>query len=176
METERLQLRQLCLQDAEAMYELAKEKEVGYACGWKPHENLEETKMILEKFLINEKTFAIVDKQSKTLYGVISLEKDNRRMDEQYRELGYWLGKPYWGQGIMVEAANALLCYGFETLELKMISCSHFLFNEQSKRVIEKLGFLYEGVLRDGFQHYQLGRIDIATYSLKPEEFALRNR
>lgn len=175
MESERLILRTLQVEDAAAMYALAKEQEVGYACGWKPHADVAETKMLLEKFLVNPRTFAIVDKKDNTFYGVISLEEDRKRKGEVFAELGYWIGKPYWGQGIVVEAANLLLRYGFEQLHLSLISVCHFTFNQQSKRVIEKLGFVYEGVIRESYQHYALGWIDCVSYSLKYSEFCACN-
>ena len=175
MESERLRLRTLCKEDAQALYELAKEKEIGYAAGWKPHDSVEETMMILDKFLINETTFAIVDKKDGTLYGVIGLDEDRKRKGEKYRELGYWIGKPYWGQGITVEAARLLMQYGFEQLHLSLISICHFTFNKQSQRVIEKLGFQYEGCIREMYPHYCLGNVDIMSYSLKRDEFSRCN-
>ena len=58
-------------------------------------------------------------------------------------ELGYWLGEPFWGRGYMPEAAYALMKRGFETLEMTTIWCGYYDGNKKSKRVQEKLGFIY---------------------------------
>ena len=60
------------------------------------------------------------------------------------REMGYWLGRPYWGHGVMTEAATELLRFGFEMLGLEAVWCSHYDWNSRSRRVIEKCGFRYQ--------------------------------
>ncbi len=62
-------------------------------------------------------------------------------------ELGYWIGKPYWGQGYMTEAGKAVVEFGFD-LGLKKIFASHFSTNPASGRVMLKLGMQKEGVLK----------------------------
>jgi len=62
----------------------------------------------------------------------------------EQREMGYWLGRPYWGHGVMTEAATELLRFGFETLGLEAVWCSHYDWNSRSRRVIEKCGFRYQ--------------------------------
>jgi ribosomal-protein-alanine N-acetyltransferase len=56
-------------------------------------------------------------------------------------EIGYWIGKPWWGQGFATEAATALVRYCFTTGGFKRLTCCHFTDNDASKRVIQKLGF-----------------------------------
>jgi ribosomal-protein-alanine N-acetyltransferase len=63
-------------------------------------------------------------------------------------ELGYWVGKPYWGKGLVTEAAWAVLAFGFETLGLNRIQATHFNHNPASGRVMEKIGMFYEGCRR----------------------------
>ncbi len=58
-------------------------------------------------------------------------------------ELGYWLGRPFWGRGYMPEAAAALLRRGFETLGMTTVWCGYYEGNDKSRRVQEKLGFVY---------------------------------
>ena len=58
-------------------------------------------------------------------------------------ELGYWLGKPFWGRGYMPEAAKEILRHGFEDLGMNVIWCGYYDGNQKSKRVQEKLGFTY---------------------------------
>lgn len=63
-------------------------------------------------------------------------------------ELGYWLGEAYWGRGVMTEAAKLVTQFGFERLHLKRIYAGVFLWNHASMRVLEKAGYVREGVLR----------------------------
>jgi ribosomal-protein-alanine N-acetyltransferase len=63
-------------------------------------------------------------------------------------ELGYWLGEPFWGQGIMSEAVTTFARYAFEAFELVRIYAEPFANNPASARVLEKAGFEREGRLR----------------------------
>lgn len=140
LETERLLLRPWEEGDLEALYELAKDPEVGPRCGWKPHKDVEESRYVLCRILMNDSTWALVDKASGALLGDISLMK-LEAPDEQ--ELGFWLGRPYWGRGYMPEAAQALIAYSFEELGLARLWCRHNKDNSQSARVQQKCGFSF---------------------------------
>jgi len=61
--------------------------------------------------------------------------------------IGYWLGREYWGKGIMTEAVKAVTHYGLKTLKKKRICGYVFIKNEASARVLEKAGYVYEGTL-----------------------------
>jgi RimJ/RimL family protein N-acetyltransferase len=60
-------------------------------------------------------------------------------------ELGYWIGKPYWGHGYATEAARAVMAYGFAKSGVRRFVCKHLTGNDGSARVIRKLGFRYTG-------------------------------
>ena len=60
-------------------------------------------------------------------------------------EVGYWIGKPYWGQGYATEATDRLIEHGFKVGGVRRFTCSHFTENDASKRVITKLGFVPMG-------------------------------
>jgi RimJ/RimL family protein N-acetyltransferase len=60
-------------------------------------------------------------------------------------ELGYWIGRPFWGRGLATEAAEATLRFGFETLELCAVRAVCLEENPASLRVLAKLGFLETG-------------------------------
>lgn len=68
-------------------------------------------------------------------------------------ELGFWLGLPYWGRGIVTEAAEAMLRFGFYELDLHRINSQHLSHNPASGKVMQKLGMKYEGCLR---QHVRI--------------------
>ncbi len=140
LETKRLRLRPWQESDLETLYQLCIDPEVGPRCGWKPHKDLEESRYVLCRLLMNDYTWALEDKESGAVLGDISLMKLD---DPAERELGFWLGRPYWGRGYMPEAAQALLDYGFEELGLARIWCRHNRDNAQSARVQEKCGFVF---------------------------------
>ena len=64
-------------------------------------------------------------------------------------ELGYWIGKPFWGQGLIPEAAGELLRYAFEDLGMGAVWCGYYDGNVKSRRVQEKLGFVYQYTTHD---------------------------
>ena len=91
-------------------------------------------------------TFGIVNQENQ-LYGVIGLVPN----DDVYRigsELGYWIGEPYWGLGIASRAVAQMIQYGFDKLQLQRIYAGVFDFNQASMRVLEKNGFIREGIRR----------------------------
>ena len=147
LKTERLLLRPITEADAEATLAYAKGPNVGPNAGWKPHENLEETHQVLkEVFLDKENIWGIVFED--TLIGSIGLMDDPKRQNPHTKMLGYAIGEAYWGNGIMTEAARAVLAYGFETLQIDLISGYCYTFNTRSRRVLEKCGMRLEGQLR----------------------------
>jgi [ribosomal protein S5]-alanine N-acetyltransferase len=89
--------------------------------------------------------FAITLQETGELVGAIGLGIDS---ENNNAELGYWLGKAYWGQGYCTEAAQAMLKYGFMELGLHRIYASHFARNPASGRVMQKIGMRYEGCRR----------------------------
>ena len=90
-------------------------------------------------------TFAITMRETGELVGAISLRMANRF---HRAEMGYWIGKPYWGKGYCTEAVKAVIAYGFDEMELNRILAYHLTRNPASGRVMEKAGMRYEGHLR----------------------------
>jgi len=86
-------------------------------------------------------------------------------------ELGYWIAKPQWGHGYATEAARAAVGFGFGTLRLERIHARVMTANRASARVLAKLGFVREGVLRRDL--FRLGAfVDCEVWSLLREEHA----
>jgi RimJ/RimL family protein N-acetyltransferase len=109
-------------------------------------------------------TFAIEYKGE--FAGVIGLVQ-KIDVNRQSAELGYWLGEPYWNQGIVTRAAKLIVNYGFEHLGLSRIYSCVFDFNKGSQRVLEKAGFTLEGVLKNDYiKNNQLG--DGYLYGIVP--------
>ena len=144
--TERLILRKWTEADADSLYEYAKDPEVGPVAGWPPHKSTEESLDVIRNVFNGAECYAICEKGSDKAIGAIEL-KLNGHTDMTDRddecELGYWLGKPFWGRGYMPEAAKEMLRHGFEELGMKTVWCGYYDGNRKSKRVQEKLGFQY---------------------------------
>jgi RimJ/RimL family protein N-acetyltransferase len=125
--------------------------------------------MVTEKWAEgNHAAFAICDRTSGELRGVIGLRIER---DQQRAELGYWIGKPFRGQGLAGEAARAVLDYGFAALELERIYAAHFPWNPASGRVLEKAGMRREGTLR-GHVQKNGARIDLQFFGILRAEHA----
>lgn len=169
--TGRLLLRPVVAEDAEDFYEYSRNANVGLNAGWKPHESIEETRLIMEQVFMNRETiFGIVVKESGKLIGTIGLVKEPKRDNDKARMLGYAIGEAYWGQGFMTEAVRELLRYGFEELRLDLVSAYCYPHNQRSRRVLEKCGFLYEGTLRQCEQLFDGKTYDNECYVLVDNE------
>lgn len=171
IETKRLRLDQWSKKDAEDLYQYAKNPAVGPAAGWKPHSDVKESKLIIKKVFIPADVWKIVLKETGKPIGTISFDIDKRRPNINSKELGYSLDQNYWNKGLMTEAADAVIEYGFNVLKLDIISITTGTDNLQSRRVIEKLGFRYEGTQRHSYRIYDNSIRDLMCYSLFKEEW-----
>lgn len=115
--TERLILREWKETDSKDLYEYAKSELVGPNAGWPPHKNEEESKEIIKMFIRDDNTYAIVLKEENKVIGGIGLhdrKPDDSLTELKQKEIGYVLNPKYWGRGIIPEAVNCLLKYGFK--------------------------------------------------------------
>lgn len=146
IETERLILRPWQEQDAEDLYTYASNPEVGPPAGWPPHTSVDNSREIIKNVLSKPETYAVCLKDG-TPIGSIGLHlngsTDMTDRDDEC-ELGYWIGKPYWGQGLIPEASRALMRYAFEELGMRAVWCGYYDGNEKSRKVQTKLGFVYQ--------------------------------
>ena len=162
LETERLILRPWEESDAEELYKYASNPKVGPIAGWPVHTSVENSREIIKGVLSAPDTYAVVLKETLQPVGSIGLmtgKTSNLRLPDTEGEIGYWIGVPYWGQGLIPEAVRELMRYSFEDKNLEKLWCGYFDGNTKSKRVQEKCGFKYhhtsenvpcaiEGVLR----------------------------
>ncbi len=144
--TERLILRPWNEGDAEGLFEYASNPDVGPPAGWPPHKNIEESMDVIRNVFSGSECYAICEKENGKAIGAVELKlnghTDMTRRDDEC-ELGYWLGKPFWGRGYMPEAVKELIRHGFEDLGMTTIWCGYYGGNEKSRRVQEKTGFVY---------------------------------
>lgn len=151
-ETDRLLIRGITRADTPALFSVFSDPDViEYAIGH-PHTTETDTQYYIDSVLEAYTTghaliMGISLKSSQTLIGIIGFElwfsAHNRA------EIGYTLGKPYWGAGYATEALNALCRYGFGPLQLHRIEATTQPANEASWRVLEKAGFHRDGLLPD---------------------------
>ncbi len=152
IETARLILRPWRESDAESLYLYAKDPAVGPIAGWKPHQSVQESLAIIQNVLNGAECYAICEKEHNIAIGCIELRlnghTDMTDNDDEC-ELGYWLGRPFWGRGYTPEAAEAILHRAFDELKMTTVWCGYYDGNSKSKRVQEKLGFVYHHTCKE---------------------------
>lgn len=162
LETERLILRSWDERDANDLFQYASNPEVGPIAGWPVHTSIENSKEIIKSVLSSPETYAVVLQETMQPVGSIGLmigSASNIGISDTEGEIGYWIGVPYWGQGLIPEAVREIMRHGFDDLNLEKMWCGYFDGNTKSQRVQEKCGFRYhrtkenvpcalEGVLR----------------------------
>lgn len=155
LETERLILRPWTREDLEDFYAYSSIEGLGQMAGWTPHKTIDESRTILDSFIRHKKTFAIELKASGRVIGSLGIEEPDPDPEKEMlgREIGYALHKDHWGQGLTPEAVMAVISWCFDTLHYDFLTCSHFDWNHQSKRVIEKCGFRYFSTTRSETQY-----------------------
>lgn len=170
--TERLVLRPFEKRDLNDFYEYASVDGVGQMAGWKPHESIAESSEILDMFIREKKTFAVVYEGK--VIGSLGIEQYNEDRFPEFsqlkaREIGYVLAKDHWGKGLMPEAVREAVRWLFEGVGLDVIFCEHFLSNAQSARVQAKCGFTFYS--RGKFET-RMGTVEnVKTNLLKKEDW-----
>ncbi len=174
--TERLLLRPFKLADANDVYAYAKDAEWGrYLWLPSPYEYADAERYVARSVLWSwdaRPSFAITLEDS--VIGGIDLKID---ADSMTSEIGYSLSKEHWGKGFMAEAARAVIGWAFDEFEIAKVSGQADLRNQQSWRVMEKLGMKREGVLRSQMPPNAddpSKRADIVHYGILREEWERR--
>jgi len=176
LETKRLILKDWTEEDAGELFQLAKNPNVGPHAGWKPHADAAESLEIIRTLFLPSLVWKITDKTTGGMIGSLGLETDRFRPGVASKELGYWIAEAYWGQGLATEACQTALQYGFEELKLEIVGICTGPANLRSQRVIEKLGFTYEGTHRRCYKIYDGTIRDSLTYSMLKEEWQKLHR
>jgi [ribosomal protein S5]-alanine N-acetyltransferase len=163
--TQRLRLRQVRPDDAEAFFAIFSDEETMKYYGHAPHSTIDKTREWITQ------VEARYTQREAIRWGVTFADQDeiigscsfhHFAAHGQCVETGYDLNRVYWGQGVMTEAMSAVLTYGFSTLELHRIEAIIDIQNVRSKALLEKLGFTYEGNLRQ--RYYMEGRFGDEHY------------
>ncbi|WP_246031713.1 GNAT family N-acetyltransferase [Salibacterium salarium] len=172
LQTKRLLLRKLQQDDLHAVFNYASRTEVSRFMLWDTHQSTQDTQQFLnisyEKYEKGEVApFAIEEKSSGRLIGTIDFVWWDK--EHGVAELGYVLTPDYWGQGFIPEAAERLVQFGFDKMDLFRIEARCYETNTNSTRVMEKIGMSHEGTLR-GRMLVKGERQNILLYSLLKNE------
>ena len=147
IETERLILRRWNEDDAEDLYKYASDPDVGPIAGWPAHQSIDESRDVIKNVFNGKEAYAVCLKEDSKAIGAIEL-KLNGHTDMTDRddecEMGYWLGRSFWVQGIIPEAVKEMLRHAFEDLAMQKVWIGYYDGNIKSKRVQEKCGFKYQ--------------------------------
>jgi ribosomal-protein-alanine N-acetyltransferase len=168
LHTPRLQLREVTLSDAPAIFKMRSDKRVMRYMAMPPPKDISEAQQQIQKYLQgyqqNEAIRWVIclREQPDELIGTVAfwkMDKANHRA-----EIGYTLQYDYWRQGIMSEAIGAAMEYCFRVLNFHSIEANMYPENEESRGLVEKLGFVQEAYFRENF--YCKGRfLDSLIYS-----------
>lgn len=173
LQTPRLLLRPFVITDAKNVQRLAGAREVADTTLLIPHPYPDGA---AEQFIDGARAdfekgenyiFAVTLRATDELCGSMGLKLAAKH---ERAELGYWIGVPFWNCGYCTEAGQAVLRFAFEKLRLNSVTAHHFVRNPASGRVLQKLGMLYEGHLR---QHVKKGERfeDVHHYSILRSEW-----
>jgi [ribosomal protein S5]-alanine N-acetyltransferase len=172
--TERLRLRPFAPGDAPDVQRLAGAREIAETTLFIPHpypDGLAATWIATHAARFESgkaAVFAVTLRQDGTLVGAaeLGITREHRRA-----ELGYWIGREHWGQGLATEAARRMLGYAFDELDLNRLQAHHFTRNPASGRVLLKIGMRYEGRSRQYLYKWDRPE-DVDRYALLREEWA----
>lgn len=173
LETDRIKLRKMTINDVNDMYEYCSDEEISKYTVWFSHKSVEDThqflRTVLSKYEKQEVSpWGIEDKKTKKFIGTtgfISWDTKNSKA-----ELGYAVSRKFWNQGYMTEAVKRVISFGFKNMDLVRIEARCHPHNIGSARVMEKTGMKFEGILR---KHILAKGIheDVMMYSIIKDDF-----
>jgi ribosomal-protein-alanine N-acetyltransferase len=168
--TDRLHLRELCPEDAPSLFEVFRDDEV---TRYYDVETMTEVAPAAALVAFLQQRFAsrvgirwaIVERASGSFLGTIGFNSINQSANKS--PLGYELGRAAWGRGFATEAVRAVVRFGHQELGLRRIEAAVMLGNEASARVLEKAGFIEEGLLR-AYGYWKGSYHDLRMFSILP--------
>ncbi len=154
LETSRLILRKIEPCDSEDMFEYSRLDKVTEYLTWSSHKSITETERYIK--LLGKKyaqgafwDFGIEYKENGKFIGTCGFTSFDKDLNSA--EIGYVLSPDYWGMGLAAEACRAVIKFGFSTFFLDSICARYIEGNDQSKRVMEKLGMTYKTTYKNSY-------------------------
>jgi [ribosomal protein S5]-alanine N-acetyltransferase len=174
LETERLLLCRMRLDDAEAMFAYASDPEVTCYVTWDTHCSIEDSRNFLRFATEGYERgdfggWGVVLKDDGAFVGTCGVDA-GYAPEHARAELGYVLSREHWGRGLMPEAVRAVIAFGFESMGLNRIQARCIAENIASTRVMEKAGMTYEGTLRES-EFIKGAYRDMKLYSILRREY-----
>ena len=165
-ETERLILRPWSEDDAEDLYKYASDPAVGPIAGWPVHTDIENSREIIRTVLSSAETYAVCLKKDNRPIGSVGLippAQSHTRASDYELEIGYWIGVPFWGKGLIPEAVRRMQEHAFLDLKCSAMWCGYYDGNENSRHCQEKCGFTYH--------HSEIDKPCVLMGDLRTEHF-----
>lgn len=178
LETPRLRLRKLSMRDAQDIYDYSRDPEVARYVLWEAQRNPSEARSyvryMLRKYRMGEPaSWGIELKAERRVVGTIGFMWIQR--ENAAAEVGYSLSRAHWNRGIMTEALNAVLEYGFRGMNLNRIEAQHETGNPASGAVMRKCGMRREGLLRQRLLNK--GKfVDVELYAILRSDYLASRR
>ncbi len=175
IETERLLLRKVTLDDAPDLLVNTSDPEIARYTTWEPYDSIEEARRFLGSVISNYErgepaNWGLELRESGRFIGMCGFMQDFWEPEYACASLGYAIGREHWGKGLTTEAVRAAIAFGFEHLTLNRIEARCVAENTASERVMQKAGMSYEGTLRDNV--FCKGRYwDYKVYSILRREY-----
>lgn len=177
IDTPRVKLRPQLASDADDFFPYVSDPELSRYVTWAAHTSIDETREWIAKAgeMLAKGTDIVwtIEHEGKAVgcVGLHGITWGVRAVRFDRAEMGYWIAKPFWGKGLMTEAATAATRWAFESLGLHKVTISCYEPNVGSRRVIEKVGYRYVGkneedIWRDGRWYAHL------RYELTASEWA----
>jgi ribosomal-protein-alanine N-acetyltransferase len=174
LETERLLLRKMRLDDAEALFAYASDPEVTRYVPWDTHRSMEDSESFLGFATEGYERgdfggWGVVLKDDGVFIGTCGIDV-GYAPEHARAELGYVLSRKHWGKGLMPEAVRAVIRFSFGRMGLNRVEARCIAENTASARVMEKAGMTYEGTLRE--REFIKGAYrDMKLYSILRREY-----
>lgn len=178
IETPRLKLRPFVEADASALSALANDADIARMVCTMPHPH---APLLAEGWILiqaanrargRDAALAITDRSTGALMGAIGA---HRQSDGDY-EVGYWLGRAFWGRGYASEALEALVSRMIEAFGPVRFTAGHFADNPASRRVLEKAGFRPTGAVERRFSLGREHKVATVILALAPDARSLGNK
>jgi RimJ/RimL family protein N-acetyltransferase len=173
LHSNRLELRKVELSDVPSLIQYANNKKIAdqifnISYPYQEEDAIFRINFVWQGFKNKERyVFAITYKEQQELIGEIGLHLDKANDSAQF---GYWIGEPFWGQGIATEATAAILKFGFEVLKLNKIYATHYPENPASAKVMLNNQMIKEAELKE---HYKIEGVyrSVHQYRLTRAEY-----
>lgn len=167
LETDRLIIRRLNEEDINDEFELRSQRDTCLNNGYEPFDKMnDEFRMFFDSLLEEQTRYAIELKENNKMIGSIHLErKDDRAV--LYYDMGYSISENYRRRGYAYEATTALMQYCFGELNIPLMTASTSYWNDKSMKLLDKLGFESEGIIRKAMNHEILGPVDMISFYIE---------